>query len=119
MPTLIQGFGEAQVTRIGWISTLPYVFGLVTMYLLARSSDRHLERRWHVAGCLLVAAASFLLMGIVRDELVPSVLCMTIGAAACLAALPVFWTIRRHISAARRRLPASPLSAALGAWRPC
>ncbi|QWC90792.1 MFS transporter [Cupriavidus metallidurans] len=93
MPTLIQGFGEAQVTRIGWISTLPYVFGLVTMYLLARSSDRHLERRWHVAGCLLVAAASFLLMGIVRDELVPSVLCMTIGAAACLAALPVFWTI--------------------------
>lgn len=93
MPTLIQGFGEAHVSRIGWISTLPYVLGLVTMYLLARSSDRLLERRWHVAGCLLVAAASFLLMGLARGELVPAVACMTVGAAACLAALPVFWTI--------------------------
>ncbi|QEZ45816.1 MFS transporter [Cupriavidus oxalaticus] len=93
MPTLIQGFGEAHVARIGWISTLPYVLGLLTMYLLARSSDRRLERRWHVAGCLLVAAASFLLMGLTRGELAPAVACMTVGAAACLAALPVFWTI--------------------------
>lgn len=93
MPTLIQGFGERQVARIGWISSLPYVLGLAAMFVLARSSDFHLERRWHVAGTLFVAAASFLLMGTVRDDMLWSVLCMTVGAAACLAALPVFWTI--------------------------
>ncbi|WP_211951013.1 MFS transporter [Cupriavidus yeoncheonensis] len=93
MPTLIQGFGEQQVTRIGWISSLPYVIGLVGMFALARSSDFRLERRWHVAGIMLVAAGSFVLMGFMRGEMLWSVLCMTVGAAACLAALPVFWTI--------------------------
>lgn len=93
MPTLIQGFGEGHVARIGWISSLPYVFGLLGMFQLARSSDRRMERRWHVASTLFVAAACFLLMGVVRGDLMLSVLCMTGGAAACLAALPVFWTI--------------------------
>lgn len=93
MPTLIHDFGQTQVTRIGWISSLPYVLGLTGMFALARSSDRHLERRWHVAGTMFVAAASFALMVALRGDLVYSVLCMTIGAAACLAALPVFWTV--------------------------
>ncbi|MGO4327181.1 MFS transporter [Cupriavidus sp. 2TAF22] len=93
MPTLIRDFGVDQVARIGWISSLPYLLALAAMFLLARSSDRRLERRWHVAGTMLVGAASFLLLGLVRGALLPSVICMTAGAAACLAALPVFWTI--------------------------
>lgn len=102
MPTLIQGFGESQVTRIGWISSLPYVAGLAAMFLLAHSSDRRMERRWHVAGTLFVAAAAFVMMGFARGAMAPSVLCMTIGAAACLAALPVFWTIPpAYLSAAQ------------------
>ncbi|WP_160107117.1 MFS transporter [Pseudomonas izuensis] len=93
MPSLIQSFGLADIGRIGLISSLPYCIVLVAMYLLGRSSDKHLERRWHLALTMLVGAASFILLGIFQGNLELSVLFMSLGAAACLSAVPLFWTI--------------------------
>ncbi|WP_422420392.1 MFS transporter [Pseudomonas sp. GZD-222] len=93
MPTLIQGFGLSDIRHIGLISSLPYIVALVAMYLLGRSSDRHLERRWHLAATMLVGAACFVLLGIFQGNLMLSVLFMSLGAGACLSAVPLFWTI--------------------------
>lgn len=93
MPSLIQSFGLDDLGQIGLISSLPYCIALVAMYLLGRSSDKHLERRWHLASTMLVGATCFVLLGIFQGDLKLSVLFMSLGAAACLSAVPLFWTI--------------------------
>ncbi|WP_394561096.1 MFS transporter [Aquipseudomonas alcaligenes] len=93
LPTLIRGFGMEDLNRIGLVTSLPFLGGLCAMYILGRSSDRHMERRWHLGLTMLVAAASFFLLDLAQGLLVPSVLLMTLGAAAALSAMPLFWTV--------------------------
>ena len=106
MPTLIRGFGVQDLKTIGLLASLPYLAAVIGMYLLARSSDKHLERRWHVALTLLLSATCFFLLGPVQGHLVLSVALMSIGAAAALSALSLFWTIPPALLA--------PSSAAVG-----
>lgn len=93
MPTLIQGFGLDNLKHIGMISSLPYICAIFAMYWLARSSDKHLERRWHVSLTLLGGAGCFLLLGPAQGNLWLSVTLMSVGAAAAMSALALFWTI--------------------------
>lgn len=93
MPTLIRGFGVHDLQTIGLLASIPYLSALFGMYLLARSSDKHLERRWHVALTVLVSALCFFLLGPAQGHLLLSVVLMSIGAAAALSALGLFWTI--------------------------
>lgn len=93
MPTLIRGLGVEDLKAIGLISSLPYIGAVIGMFLLARSSDRHLERRWHVALTMLASAGCFLLLGPAQGNLTLSVLAMSIGAAAALSAVALFWAI--------------------------
>ncbi len=93
MPTLIRGFGVDDLKTIGSLASLPYLLALVGMYLLARSSDKRLERRWHVAVPVLVSAGCFALLGPAQGHLGFSVALMTLGAASALASLSLFWTI--------------------------
>lgn len=93
MPTLIQGFGLEDLRSIGVVSSLPFLGGLCGMYLIGRSSDRRMERRWHLGLTLLVAASCFLLLGLVKGHAVLSLALLTLGASASLSAVPLFWTI--------------------------
>jgi sugar phosphate permease len=93
MPTLIRDFGLHDLKTIGMVTPLPYLAALAGMYLLGRSSDRHLERRWHLASTLLVSACSFALLGLAQGHTVLSIALMALGAAAALSAVPLFWTI--------------------------
>jgi ACS family phthalate transporter-like MFS transporter len=63
------------------------------MYLLGRSSDRHMERRWHLGLTMIVGAGSFALLGLVQGNVVLSIFLMSLGSAAALSAIPLFWTI--------------------------
>lgn len=93
MPTLIRDFGLSDLKTIGMVTSLPYLGAMVGMYLLGRSSDRHLERRWHLGLTMLVGAGSFALLGFVQGNPMLSIGLMTLGAAAAMSALPLFWTI--------------------------
>lgn len=106
MPTLIRGFGLEDLRTIGLLASLPYICALIGMYLLARSSDKHLERRWHVGLTMLVSASAFFLLGPAQGNLLLSVFLMSLGAAAALSALSLFWTIPPALL--------SPSSAAIG-----
>lgn len=93
MPTLIKEFGISDIRQIGMLSSLPYLIALVAMYILGRSSDKFLERRWHLAMTMFVGAISFCLLGFAQQHLGWSMTLLTLGAAACLSAVPLFWTI--------------------------
>jgi len=93
MPTLIRGFGVEDMKTIGMLCSLPFLGALCGMYLLARSSDRRQERRWHVGLTMLVSASSFFLLGFAHTSLPLTVFLLSLGAAATFSAISLFWTI--------------------------
>ncbi|KPH01506.1 MFS transporter [Pseudomonas sp. RIT-PI-q] len=93
MPTLIRGFGVEDMKTIGMLSSLPFIGALCGMYLLARSSDKRQERRWHVGLTMLASAISFFLLGFAQASLPLTVLLLSLGAATTFSAISLFWTI--------------------------
>ncbi|HEY4102737.1 MAG TPA: MFS transporter, partial [Polyangiaceae bacterium] len=62
LPTLIKrAFPAATPAFVGVLSAVPPLFAIFAMMLHGRSSDRHAERRWHVATALWWAALGLLL----------------------------------------------------------
>jgi len=63
------------------------------MILVARSADRHRERRWHVIVPALFAACGLLLCATLRGHPVLSVIGLTMIAMGAISALPMFWAL--------------------------
>ncbi len=57
------------------------------------SSDKYLERRWHVALCGFVAAACFLLLPLAVGSLAMTVVLLALASVGIFSVLSLFWTI--------------------------
>ena len=69
LPSIIQGSGVTDPTRIGLMSAIPYLAAAVFMVLMGRSADRRRERRWHLVIPLLMGAAGLCLAAALTDHL--------------------------------------------------
>lgn len=56
LPTMVKNLGVSDVSQIGLYTFFPYVSAALGILFLSWSSDRQRERRWHVAGSLVIAA---------------------------------------------------------------
>jgi ACS family tartrate transporter-like MFS transporter len=69
-PLLVKAFATGSSnTVIGLLSMIPALMGLAAMILIARNSDRTLERRYHVAVPAVVAAAALLSLSAAHSTL--------------------------------------------------
>ena len=76
----------------GVISAIPYLVAAVTMVLIGRHADRHNERRWHIAGCCLLAAAA--IIGVTRAHSTGTVIpALAVGAIGIWGTLGPFWAL--------------------------
>ncbi len=91
LPTIIKALGVADPFDVGLLSAVPWTFGVVAMYLVARSADRSAERRWHSALAGLAGAAGLLLSVAFRADPTLSMAGLTLATMGILATLPVFW----------------------------
>ena len=91
MPTIIRNSGIEQPWVIGMLSAIPFAAAAVAMVWVGRSSDRRHEYRWHVALCALVGAAGVLFGTLFGDNLLLAMIGLTVGTAAMISSLPVFW----------------------------
>ena len=91
LPQIVQAFGMSNV-KVGLVSALPYVVGTVSIVLWGRRSDRLLERRFHLAFPLMVAAAGLAASTLVDDPMV-KMLAFCVAGFGIFGALPVFWTL--------------------------
>ena len=65
MPQLVKSLSsQYSNTTVGLLVMIPYLIGLPVMILVGRSSDRKLERRYHAAVPLIVAATALVLLGL-------------------------------------------------------
>ena len=102
LPTIVKSFGLTNL-QTGFVTSLPYAVGVVSMVLWGRRSDRKLERRWHVAIALMVAAGG-IAASAGLDNPVLKMIALSIAGFGIFGCLPVIWT-----------LPASFLSGAAAA----
>lgn len=95
MPQLMRtAFNQYSNTKVGILVMIPYLAGVSALILVARRSDRTLERRYHAALPAMVGAIALLLLGTI---LMPSPLLFVV--LWCLAAMGIwgffgpFWAL--------------------------
>lgn len=93
MPALIHGAGIGSDGQVGLLSALPYLAGCLFMLAAGRSSDRHRERRWHLAVPLLMAALGLALASLLPQAPWPVMLGLVLAGMGASAALPQFWQL--------------------------
>jgi MFS family permease len=93
LPTIIRNSGVQGILNIGLLSSLPYAAGALTQVLVARHSDRMLERRWHFAIPAMVASVGWLVMPAFAHSPALSLLLLTLSALGILGAAPTFWSM--------------------------
>ena len=91
MPTIIRNSGVAEPWAIGVLSAIPYSVAAVSMVLVGRSSDRVREYRWHLAICAFIGAGGVVFGTLFGASLWLSMIGLTVGTAAMISSLPVFW----------------------------
>jgi ACS family tartrate transporter-like MFS transporter len=90
IPKVLVSHGMS-LKSLGWAAALPYLAAIFGMVLWSRSSDRHKERRFHLAGAYLTAAAGFTLAAFAPSAPL-AITGFGLGAVGVLAAMPVFWS---------------------------
>jgi D-galactonate transporter len=93
MPSLIKAMGVKGALDIGLLSAIPWSFGVVAMYLVARSADKRNEQRWHSAIGCLVGAAGLVFSVVFSQTPVLALTGLTVATMGVMAALPVFWSM--------------------------
>jgi D-galactonate transporter len=90
-PTIIQGLGVKSNVMIGLLSAVPYIAGMIGTVLVARHSDRTLERRYHCALSCLAAAIGLILIGVFADTPSLAFAALVLGVTGVLSAFAPFW----------------------------
>jgi ACS family tartrate transporter-like MFS transporter len=87
--SLSSGFSNS---TIGMLVTIPNLVGLAAVILISRSSDRTLERRYHVAIPAIMAGTALLLLGTTRSPF-NSVALLCFLAAGLYSSFGPFWAL--------------------------
>ena len=92
-PSILRAAGVSSIATIGLLSGLISVFTMVGNVLIAYSSDRYLERRWHLAGCFLATALCLVLLRVAVGDVRATVVLVSIAQLAMFSVPILFWTI--------------------------
>jgi MFS family permease len=95
MPTIIQelGIDKKDIFKVGLLSMIPWGISAVFMVVWGAHSDRTGERRWHVAGSLLIGMAGLVCLALVGHSAIPSLIGLTLVASGILAFVATFWSL--------------------------
>jgi len=94
MPLILSSFshGRADASLIDRYATLPYLAAAVMTVVVGWSSDKRNERRWHIAGCLILAAAGFAWAAMAHGMVI-ALCAMTLAAVGLWSMMGPFWTL--------------------------
>ncbi|NDE05013.1 MAG: MFS transporter [Flavobacteriia bacterium] len=95
MPTIIQELGvdKKDFFKVGLISIIPWGIAAVFMVVWGDHSDKTGERRYHVAGSLLLCILGLIGLAFVGKAPIPSIIALTVVASGVLAFVAIFWSL--------------------------
>lgn len=79
-------------SMVGFLLAIPNLAGLAAMIFISRSSDRKLERRYHVAIPAIMAGIALALLGTTRSPIY-SVMLLSVLAIGVFSVLGPFWVL--------------------------
>lgn len=92
LPTLIKTAGVGNALDVGLLTAIPYALAIAAMIVVARSSDRRGERRWHLALASVAAAVGLYASTLYTGNILLVIVTLSLGTAGVLSSMPVFWT---------------------------
>ena len=93
LPSLIRSTSKFSVETSTALAALPFAFGLASVYLSGRSSDRAGERRLHTAVPMMLTGLFFALSGIEGQSFALILMWLCLTAVATYAWPPPFWLL--------------------------
>lgn len=93
LPQVIKQMSSMSIIQIGFVGAIPFLLGAIAMILNAKHSDRHNERRWHLAVPLGIGALSLAASGLTSSTPLVSFIFICIAAAGIIGSFSVFWTL--------------------------
>ncbi len=90
LPQIVKAFGVSNL-QAGFVTALPYVVGTISIVWWGRHSDRTLERRYHLAFPLFVAAAGIAVSTVLGPTM--KMVALSIAGFGIFGCLAVFWTV--------------------------
>jgi len=93
LPTLIKATGVKDPFMIGLLAAIPFAAAVVGMVLVAKSSDRMRERRWHIAVPAIVGAIGLVLAVTWATNTTLAIIALTLATAGIVTTLPLFWSL--------------------------
>ena len=104
MPLILGGFlhvtGAAAAVKVGRLGALPYLAAAIATVAIGWSSDRTGERRWHIAGCLVMALCGFAWAAFAHS-LTATLLAFTLAAMGCWSMMGPFWALPTRVLGGR------------------
>jgi MFS family permease len=97
LPTVLKETGRS-ILAVGFLSAIPYAAGAVMMILIAWSSDRMQERKWHMIAATAAAGILLMLASLApQGSTIAILFCLTLSVAAFLGRFGPFWTLPSEI----------------------
>ncbi|VVD72371.1 MFS transporter permease [Pandoraea communis] len=93
LPTLIKDAGAVGGLQVGLLSAIPYCVAAIAMVAVGRSSDHRRERRWHLAGIMLLGSAGLVASVFAAQNLTLAIISLSVAAAGIISFSPIMWTL--------------------------
>jgi sugar phosphate permease len=106
-PTVLKETGLS-IGVVGLLSAAPHGLGMVAMLLVAMSSDRLHERKWHMIAATTVSGLALILMPLGGGSSLAAVCFLTVAIGAFLGRFGPFWTLPTEV------LPPAVLGVGIG-----
>ena len=92
LPVVVKNLSHATDLRVIGLTAIPYLLAVVAMLLVAWSSDRSRERKWHLCACLAGGGAAFVLSAVLTNPLL-AITALFFAAAGIWGGFGPFWTL--------------------------
>jgi sugar phosphate permease len=93
LPQIINETITKNPWRIGLVSMIPWGAAAITAVLVGASSDRHQERRWHIATGAGIGAVAFALSGLPGISGWTGLAFLTVATAGMMSTMTTFWAM--------------------------
>jgi sugar phosphate permease len=93
LPQIIRETITTNPWRIGLVSMIPWGVAAVTAVIVGASSDRHQERRWHIATGAGIGAVAFALSGMPGISGWTGLAFLTVATAGMMSTMTTFWSL--------------------------
>ncbi|TQK07841.1 MFS transporter [Herbaspirillum sp. SJZ107] len=92
LPTIVQESGVKSLATVGLITALPLALGFVGAVVLSWTSDRYMERRWHLIFIFLLIAVG-LVAATAAQSLTMTLAAFAVASFATGASGPLIWSL--------------------------